>query len=690
MNLQESKMREKFCTIAIAAALGIGAKQVDIYHYASIKTVEDVQKIYPKTVSEVEKRAQDAKKSFQVDIENFLKQKGSASQLLRSWDEMMAKFSSEMNILSSIALVEPKDDLRKSSNDAYQALQEEWIRTLSDKTALYNKLSSAFEKDQDKLKPYEKYYLAQLLQEMKLEGLHLPDKEREKLKTLKIELSKLSESFARNIQEDHSSISLPKEALVGLSEDVQGQLKQDGKGNKILTCDYPVYFAVMKTCSSADTRKALYRAFTNRAYPNNEAVLKEMISKRDQLAKLLGFKSFAELQLSNEMVKNPEHAESFLHKLSSNSIHKGQEELTDFKKTLSDLSFTQDGKLYPWDVSYVEEQYRQARYDVDDELIRAYFPVETTIQGLIQIFERFFDLKMETIPVQGLWHEDAKLVKITDRSSNQVYGYVVMDLFPRANKYSHACHSTLITGLNLPNGEQTTGLSLLIANFPKSTESKPSLLTLNDVRTFFHEFGHGIHAILGRTQFSGTAGTSVKIDFVELPSQMLEEWLWDPQILNLVSSHYKTGEKLPKDIIDKILQARTSSSGCFIGRQCLLSQFALACFAPGENKDTNQLLQNIHQGMHLYYAYDKESHFPASFGHLDGYGARYYGYLWSRVFALDVFDQIKKEGLLNPVAGKRYIKEILSKGGSEDPAQMLKNYLGREPSQEAFLKAYGI
>jgi thimet oligopeptidase len=683
-------MREKFCTIAIAAALGVGAKQVDTYHYRSIETVEDIQKIYPRTVSEIECRAQDAKKSFQASVEVFLKKEGSASNLLRLWDEMMAKFSSEMNILSSIALVEPKDDLRKSSNDAYQALQEEWIRTLSDKTALYHKLSTAFKKDQGKLKSYERYYFEQILQEMRLEGLHLPDKERDKLKTLKIELSKLSESFARNIQEDHSSIALPKEGLIGLGEDVQGQLKEDNQGNKILTCDYPVYFAVMKTCSNADTRKALYRAFTNRAYPSNESVLKEMIAKRDQLAKLLGFKSFSQLQLSNEMVKDPERAESFLQKLSSHSIYKGKEELADFKKTLSNLSFTKEGKLYPWDVSYIEEQYRQARYDVDDELIRAYFPVETTIQGLMHIFERFFDLKMETIPVQGLWHEDAKLVKITDRSSSQVYGYVVMDLFPRANKYSHACHSTLITGLNLPNGEQTTGLSLLIANFPKSTESSPSLLTLNDVRTFFHEFGHGIHAILGRTQFSGTAGTSVKIDFVELPSQMLEEWLWNPEILTLVSSHYKTGAKLPRDMIDKILEARTSSSGCFIGRQCLLSQFALDCFAPGENKDTNQLLQNIHQSMHLYYAYDTESHFPSSFGHLDGYGARYYGYLWSRVFALDVFDQIKQEGLLNPLAGKRYIKEILGKGGSEDPAHMLKTYLGREPSQEAFLKAYGI
>ena len=683
-------MREKFCTIAIAAVLGVGAKQVDTYHYPSIKTVEDVQNIYPKTVSEIEQRAKDATKSFQASIENFLKQKGSASKLLRLWDEMMAKFSSEMNILSSIALVEPKDDLRKSANDAYQALQEEWIRTLSDKTELYRKLSIALQKDQGKLESYEKYYLKQLLQEMKLDGLHLPDKEREKLKTLKIELSKLSESFARNIQEDHSSITLPKEALTGLNKDVENQLKQDDQGNKILTCDYPVYFAVMKTCVNADTRKALYRAFTNRAYPNNEVVLKEIIAKRDQLAKLLGFNSFSQLQLSNEMVKDPQHAESFLNKLSSHSVHKGQQELEAFKTTLNNLTFTQEGKLYPWDVSYVEEKYRQARYDIDDELIRTYFPVETTIQGLIQIFERFFDLKMETLPVQGLWHEDAKLVKITDRSSNQVYGYVVMDLFPRANKYSHACHSTMITGLNLPNGEQTTGLSLLIANFPKSTESKPSLLTLSDVRTFFHEFGHGIHAILGRTQFSGTAGTSVKIDFVELPSQMLEEWLWDPEILTLVSSHYETGEKLPKDIIDKLLRARTSSSGCFIGRQCLLSQFSLACFAPGENKDTNQLLQNIHQDMHLYYAYDKESHFPASFGHLDGYGARYYGYLWSRVFALDVFEQIKQEGLLNPLAGKRYIKEILSKGGSEDPSQMLKAYLGREPSQKAFLKAYGI
>lgn len=681
--------------LTVALVIGLFSSSLRAYEYPSVESVADVQKIYPKSIEEVQKRKDIAKKAFHRSVDAFSMMsvaKHSSRHILQTLDEIGTHMMSSMEALNLISFVEPNDALREACSAAYQELKKDYIQTLSDTKQIYNVLSEVAKKEKLKqsLHDKESYYLKQLLKDMELEGYHLPDKERNQVKDLKIELSKLSEAFSRNIQEDQSSIKVTREALEGLEPDFIEQLAVDSDSNYSLSCDYPTYFTVMKSCNNEETRKNLYRSFMNRAYPKNNAILEDIIAKRDQLAHVLGFQSFAHYQLSNEMVKDPVVAEQFLSKLFESSIQKQKQEIKAFKEVLPSLAVTEDNKLHPWDILYAQQKYKEVRYDLDQDVIKEYFPLETTISGLIQIFESFFNLTMTTVPIKDLWHEDVKLVKIADKKTEQVYGYILLDLFPRLNKYSHACHGTIIPGLHLPGGEATTSLSLVIANFPKSTPSKPSLMTLNDAKTFFHELGHGIHAVMGRTQFGGTSGTSVKVDFVELPSQMLEEWLAEPDILAMISSHYKTKERLPADIIEKIQKTRSISSGQFIGTQCLLSNFALNCFLVGEKKDTDTVMRNTYDKMDLYYTFDPESHHQASFGHLDEYGARYYGYLWSRVFALDVFEQIKKEGLLSHKAGARYVKEILGKGGSEDPSLMLKAYLGREPSQEPFLKAYGI
>ena len=681
--------------LTAALAIGLLSSSLRAYEYPSVETVADIQRIYPKNLEEIQNRKEIAKKSFHRALDAFVTmspKKHSSRHVLQTMDEIGANMVHNMESLNLVSMVEPNDALREACSAAYQELKKDYIQTLSDTKQIYNVLSEVSKKEELKktLTVKESYYLKQTLKDMELEGYHLPDKERNQVKNLKIELSKLSESFSRNIQEDQSSIKVVKEALEGLEPHFIEQLQVAPDNTYLLTCDYPTYFTVMKSCTNESTRRDLYQSFNNRAYPKNAAVLESIIAKRDQLAHVLGFKSFAHYQLSNEMVKDPAVAEEFLDKLFQASIKKQKEEIKAFKEAIPSLVVTESGKLRPWDIAYAQQKYKEVRYDLDQELIKEYFPLETTISGLIQIYESFFDLTMTTVPITGLWHEDVKLLKIADKKTSQVYGYILLDLFPRPNKYSHACHGTIMTGLDLPDGESTTSLSLVIANFPKSTPSRPSLMALSDAKTFFHELGHGIHAVMGRTQFAGTSGTSVKVDFVELPSQMLEEWLAEPEILEMVSCHYKTKEKLPVDMIEKIQKTRSISSGQFIGTQCLLSHFALNCFLTGEEKNTEILMRNTFDKLDLYYTFDPESHFQASFGHLDEYGARYYGYLWSRVFALDVFEQIKKEGLLNPKAGARYVKEILGKGGSEDPSHMIKAYLGREPSQEPFLKAYGI
>lgn len=678
-----------FRHLTLAAVLGCSA--LCAYDYPTVRSEQEIVKIYPHSIEEITQRKNETKELFHKEIESFLKLKGSSKHILQKYDELMAHAQYTLNIFNAFSLVEPNNELRSALVQAHQELKEDYITTVYEKTDLYKKLASLQTKEQKKksLSEEEYYYLEEIVKGMKKEGMHLEGKKRNALKAVNIELTQLSEEFDRNIQEDQSAIFVGREALTGVSDDFIDRLEKVGDVYRV-TCDYPTYLTVMKKCENSETRKELYRAFMNRAYPQNIEVLGKMISKRDQLAKMLNFPSFAHLQLSNEMVKDPDTVKVFLKELSAQVIAKQKEEFSKLKEAFPNIALAGEGRFYPWDLTYIQEKYVETYYGIDQEKIREYFPLNSTIEGLIGIFEKFFDLKMQNVAIKDLWHEDVQLLQVTSKDGKKNYGYVLLDLFPRPNKYSHACHATIISGLDLPKGEQTTALSLVVANFPKPTPTQPSLMKFDDVETFFHELGHGIHALMGRTQFCGTAGTSTTVDFVELPSQMLEEWLFDSNILAMVSSHYKTKESLPNEFIDQLIAKKNVDTGAFIARQSVLSQLSLECFLEGEKKDTDAIHAGLFHDNYLYYVYDPSSHFQAAFGHLNEYGARYYGYLWSRVLGLDVFEQVKKEGLLNAEAGKRYVKEILGRGGSVDPMKMIKEYLGRDPSQEAFLKAYGI
>jgi thimet oligopeptidase len=314
--------------------------------------------------------------------------------------------------------------------------------------------------------------------------------------------------------------------------------------------------------------------------------------------------------------------------------------------------------------------------------------MKKTIDELLDIYHQFFSINFKEVPGNGLWHEDATMVQVYNEN-NELLGTLVLDLYPRPNKYNHAAHTTIIPSTYV-NGARIPDVSIVLANFTKASESKPSLLKRSEVQTFFHEFGHALHAILGATEIASLSGTHTKTDFVELPSQMLEEWLTDKEILQKVSGHYLTGQPLPDDIINTIIQLKKLTTGYFVTRQTYLSSIALSYFGPDNNKNPHIIMKNLFTTMLPQMAYVEDNHFYTSFGHLTGYGAKYYGYLWSKVFSLDLFATIKKHGLLNPKIGQKYIKEVLSKGGAQDPNELLYNFLGREPNAQAFLQDMGL
>jgi thimet oligopeptidase len=457
-----------------------------------------------------------------------------------------------------------------------------------------------------------------------------------------------------------------------------------------LTTDYPTYLGVMDDCSVEETHKQLTRAFENRAYPINEGVLKTVIAKRDELARELGFASYADLDLDNQMAKKTDVAEKFLNELLKRSAPK---ELQEFKQLTAQLpesvTLTADGKMKSWDRAYLRARYKKQHFNLDERVVAEYFPMEETLKRLFGIYEEFMGLKFTIKSASHLWHEDVQVIEAYDAATQKLLGYLLIDLHPRPNKYTHACHGNIVPAVTLADGSQPYVVSLVIANFPKSTPTKPALLKRDDVSTFFHEFGHALHGLLGRTKTASFSGTRVKTDFVEMPSQMLEEWMWEKDVLKRVSSHYVSGESLSDELIANILASKHFDTGTFLQRQAYLSFISLNYYKAGADKDVSAIMRDLFIRTRPHVAYDDQGHMFASFGHLTNYGAKYYGYMWSKVFALDMFDVIKKHGL-NREIGRKYVEEVIGKGGSQDPKELLVAFLGREPQQDAFFKDMGL
>ena len=592
-------------------------------------------------------------------------------------------------VYEALELLSPDDAIRNAAHDAYISIQAFWVDHLVSNKALFNAFVAYAAKNDEQLSDQQRYFLNDTINSFKREGLSLPDETLALVNILRKELASLSADFDRNIAQDNSSITVTREELTGLEDDFVNTLTKTADGLYTLGVDYPTYFRVMENCSITETRKKLYIAFNNRAYPINDGLLKTIITKRDELAKLLGYVDFAHCDIDDQMAHTPERAQAFVTDLAQKAFEKVRAEIATLTENLPEsIVLTKDGKIQPWDFAYLENNYKKTHFNIDEQKIAEYFPMQNTVDELLDIYHQFFSIDFKEVPSSGLWHKDVTVVQVYQ--NNELLGSLMLDLYPRPNKYSHAAHTTIIPSTYKTNGTRIPDVSIVLANFSKPTATQPSLLKRSEVQTFFHEFGHALHAILGATQLASLSGTHTKTDFVELPSQMLEEWLTNKDILKKVSSHYLTGQPLSDDTIDTIIKLKNLTTGYFVTRQAYLSSIALSYFGTGDNKDPHTIMKQLFTTMLPHMAYIEDNHFYTSFGHLTGYGAKYYGYLWSKVFSLDLFATIKQHGLLNPEIGQKYVKEVLSKGGAQDPNELLYNFLGREPNAQAFLQEMGL
>lgn len=659
-----------------------------------IRTINDVKNLFPKTVGDITSLATTALEEAQQAVKTIISipsEKRTFDNTVRALDTALTKFAQVCNCVGLFVLVSPDDTIRTFAEKQQVALEKEAIDLFSQNKKLYDAYKNYNDHNahHENLTQEEKYLLEKLIQDGKRRGLDLPDDQRQKVVALEKELTELETEFDKNIYADNRTIQVTKEELNGLDEDFITSLKRTPEGLYILGVDYPTYFKVLSFCPVGETRKKLYAEFCNRAYPINSPVLEKIIEKRHQLAELLGFDSYAHLAIDNQMVETPEKVEQFLNELIAKAHAKEAQEFEQLAKSLPDsVKLSETGKIHAWDRIYLTELYKKTNFNIDENEIAHYFPMEHTVQELLKIYQQFLNLEFKEETIEGLWHPDVQLITVSE--NKQIRGYLLLDLYPRANKYNHACHATIVSASQSNDGTFRPAVSAVIANFPHSTATQPSLLKRDDVSTFFHEFGHALHALLGATKLGSFSGTKVKTDFVEMPSQMLEEWLSDPAILKQISHHYSTGEKLDDTTIQKLIDLKNLSTGNYLQNQILYSLISLNFFKEGSQKDMQSLFKKLFVDLKPHDAFYEDNHFYTSFGHLMGYSAKYYSYLWSLVFAKDLFNYIKGYGLLNPEIGTKYKNMILSKGGSKDPNELLKDFLGRAPTSDAFMNDLGL
>lgn len=551
--------------------------------------------------------------------------------------------------------------------------------------------------------------IEQALRDFKLAGVSLSEQDKARFGKIKSRLSELSTQFSNNVMDANQAwyFHTEDEAMLEGLPQMQRDIAQQTAESKslqgfVLTLDIPSYLAVMQYADRRELRETLYRAYVSRASENtvrldseegpwdNSPLIEETLMLRHQLAELLGFNNYAELSIARKMAKQTDEVVAFLRELASNSRKVAEQDLQELQGFAAKQGL--QGELQAWDLNYYGEKLKQEKFDVSDEALRPYFPANVVIDGLFDIVHKLFDIEIFEEQDADLWHEDVKFFRI--ERSGQTLARFYLDLYAREHKRGGAWMDECRVRRQTENGLQLP-VAYLVCNFTAPVGDKPALLSHNEVTTLFHEFGHGLHHMLTDIDVAAVSGINgVPWDAVELPSQFLENWCWQAESIAMISSHYETGESLPKDMLDKLLAAKNFQAGLQMLRQI---EFALFDFLLHKDydaaspEDPQAVLDKVRDEIALIKppAFNK---FQNGFSHIfaGGYAAGYYSYKWAEVLSADAFSYFEEKGIFNAQAGQWFLETILSRGGSEDIADLYERFRGRAPSSEALLRHNGM
>ena len=526
------------------------------------------------------------------------------------------------------------------------------------------------------------------LRDFRRNGFELGPDERARVQQLKERLVALGVEFRRNIDEYEDALWLRREQLAGLPdsyvERLQTEEVEDGLRYRV-SLEYPEMFPFMEAAEDEQLRHELFRKNHNKAADLNLPLLAEAIAVRDEIAEVLGYDSWAAYVLEIKMAKTPAAVHDFLVDLYAKVKVKADRDLSQLAASKGQETGDAAAQLELWDWRYQMQRVLRVQYEVDQFAVAEYFPLEAVLKGLFDVYQRLVGVRFVPIEDAQAWHEDVRLYAIENAEGGEHIAHFYMDLHPRPDKYGHAAAFSLRLGRELPDGGFQTPISSIVANFTKPTSDSPALLRHSEVETLFHEFGHILHQTMTRARFARFSGTHVERDFVEAPSQMLEHWVWDAEVLTGFTRHVESGEPLPSDLLDRMLAAKNVASGVHYLRQLYFARLDLAYHLTGRDKDTDAIAEELHAL--TGFPFEPGTHFQAGFGHLFGYDAGYYGYLWSKVFGDDMFTRFEGDPA---AAGADYRRLILERGGSVDGADMLREFLGRDPQPEAFLRGIGL
>jgi len=605
--------------------------------------------------------------------------------MLAAFDEL----SYELNDLGlKLGLIQEtfiSDSTRDAATNGSQALAEYQTSLLLNEY-LYKSLKSYAAGSLSSLKPNQQKYVKDLLQLFENNGMKLDSAGRKELQVISDRLTTLGLEFDRNIGVSRDSIAFTESELAGLPDDKKKKWKRGGD-EYVLYINTPNSSDIAKYAIADDTRKRMNIKYNNRAYPENIKVLDSLLYYRQQYAQKLGYKSYAAYALTDKMAGNPQAVWNF----ENNLVEKLTPHVTTDIATIRAIKHQMHPELpdtiFAWDVPYYKKLLLDSKYQLNTDEVKEYFEMNQTIQGMFEVYQRLLGIQVKEVSGWPVWYSKVRTFEMY--SGGKKIGSFYFDLYPRQNKFTHfACFG--INAANLSGGKEILPVAALICNFPEAAKGSPTLLDHSDVIVLFHEFGHLVHAMLVRSDLASQPGT-LKADFVEAPSQFLENYCWQYASLKLFAKNYKTGVVLPESLFNKmkatehVLEASSYMFQVYYGMIDFTFEDKYDSIRGMDLMNVTKNLQRVTQ-----IPYTNGTHMIASFGHLSGYGANYYGYLWSRVFAQDIFSVFEKNGVMDANTGERYRKQILEVAGSQQEMDMLRHFLGREPNSDAFMRSIGL
>lgn len=623
---------------------------------------------------------------------------------LEEADDKLSRLFSPVSHMNSVV---NNDELREAYEQCLPLLSE-YSTFVGQHQGLYDAYNALHNSDEFKtLTTAQQKTITNALRDFELSGIALKPEQQKRYGEISARLSELASKFGNNVMDatlawqkhitDESELAGLPESALALGADTAKSKELEGW---VFTLDFPSYLPIMTYADNRELREEFYTAFVTRASdqgPNagefdNSAIMSEELALRHELAELLGFNSYADMSLATKMAETPEQVFSFLDDLAAKSKPQAEQELAELTAYAKDKHGVTE--LAAWDYAYYGEKLKQEKYAISDEVLRPYFPANKVLSGLFTTVNRLFGISVKEVTEFDTYHPDVRFFEIYD-NSNTLRGRFYLDLYARDRKRGGAWMDDCMGRKVRANGELQTPVAYLVCNFNKAVGDKPALFTHNEVTTLFHEFGHGIHHMLTQVDAAPVAGINgVAWDAVELPSQFLENWCYEEEALSFISGHYETDEPLPKELLDKLLAAKNFQSGMQMLRQLEFSLFDFTIhhtYKAGEPCHIQATLDEVRSKTAVVKA-PAFNRFQHGFSHIfaGGYSAGYYSYKWAEVLSADAFSKFEEEGIFNPATGEAFLKNILEKGGSEEPMELFKKFRGREPQVDALLRHSGI